>query len=37
MLALINLITPVRVSESDELIGLDSSIHGDQAYDAGSM
>jgi ammonium transporter, Amt family len=37
MLALINLITPVRVSESDELIGLDSSIHGEQAYDSGSM
>lgn len=37
MLALINLITPVRVSESDELLGLDSSIHGEQAYDSGSM
>ncbi|MHC1776186.1 MAG: ammonium transporter [Lentimicrobium sp.] len=37
MLALINLITPVRVSESDELIGLDSSLHGEQAYDSGSM
>jgi Amt family ammonium transporter len=37
MLAVINLITPVRVSESDELIGLDSSLHGEQAYDAGSM
>jgi len=37
MLALINLMTPVRVSESDELIGLDNSIHGEQAYDSGSM
>ncbi|MBK6966623.1 MAG: ammonium transporter [Bacteroidales bacterium] len=37
MLAVINLITPVRVSESDELIGLDSSLHGEQAYDSGSM
>jgi Amt family ammonium transporter len=37
MLALINLITPVRVSESDELIGLDSSIHGERAYDSGSL
>lgn len=37
MLALINLITPVRVSESDELIGLDNSLHGEQAYDSGSM
>ncbi|MBK6345281.1 MAG: ammonium transporter [Bacteroidales bacterium] len=37
MLALINLITPVRVSESDELIGLDNSIHGEQAYDSGSL
>ncbi|MFH1118410.1 MAG: ammonium transporter [Bacteroidota bacterium] len=37
MLALINLLTPVRVSESDEMIGLDNSIHGEQAYDSGSM
>jgi len=37
MLALIKPINQVRVSESDELIGLDSSIHGEQAYDAGSM
>jgi len=37
MLAIINLMTPVRVSESDELIGLDNSIHGEQAYDSGSM
>lgn len=37
MLALINYITPVRVSESDEMIGLDTSLHGEQAYDSGSM
>jgi Amt family ammonium transporter len=37
MLALINYITPVRVSESDEVIGLDNSLHGEQAYDSGSM
>jgi len=37
MLALINYITPVRVSESDEMTGLDTSIHGEQAYDSGSM
>lgn len=37
MLALINFITPVRVSEQDELIGLDQSIHGEKAYDEGSL
>ncbi|NTW23341.1 MAG: ammonium transporter, partial [Lentimicrobium sp.] len=37
MLALINKLTPVRVSESDEIIGLDNSLHGEQAYDSGSM
>ncbi|HPG33752.1 MAG TPA: ammonium transporter, partial [Lentimicrobium sp.] len=37
MLALINKITPVRVSESDEMLGLDNVIHGEQAYDSGSM
>ena len=37
MLALINYITPVRVSESDEVIGLDDSLHGERAYDSGSM
>ncbi|PKO95141.1 MAG: ammonium transporter, partial [Bacteroidetes bacterium HGW-Bacteroidetes-9] len=37
MLALINYFTPVRVSESDEIIGLDSSLHGERAYDSGSM
>jgi Amt family ammonium transporter len=37
MLALINYITPVRVSESDQLIGLDSTLHGEKAYDSGSL
>lgn len=33
MLYLINLITPVKVSESDEDLGLDAAIHGERAYD----
>jgi Amt family ammonium transporter len=37
MLAIINKITPVRVSEEEELAGLDSSIHGEQAYDEGAL
>lgn len=37
MLALINYITPVRVSESNEIQGLDNSLHSEQAYDSGSM
>jgi len=37
MLIIINLITPVRVSQEDELSGLDSSIHGEKAYDEGSL
>jgi Amt family ammonium transporter len=32
MLALINLITPVRVSDAEETIGLDESLHGEAAY-----
>lgn len=32
MLALINKITPVKVSESDENVGLDASLHGEVAY-----
>jgi ammonia channel protein AmtB len=32
MLWLINLITPVRVSEAQETSGLDESLHGEQAY-----
>lgn len=37
MLAIINKITPVRVSEEEEMAGLDSSIHGEQAYDEGAL
>jgi len=35
MLAAINMVTKVKVDESDEIAGLDESIHGEQAYDAG--
>jgi len=37
MLAIINKITPVRVSEAEELKGLDSSLHGEVAYDEGAL
>jgi len=37
MLALINKITPVKVSESDEQDGLDMAIHGEKAYDEGAL
>jgi Amt family ammonium transporter len=37
MLALINIITKVRVSEEVEDAGLDSGIHGETAYDAGVL
>lgn len=37
MLVIINLITPVRVSESDEREGLDNSLHGERAYDEGAL
>jgi ammonium transporter, Amt family len=37
MLALINKITPVKVSETDEDKGLDESIHGEKAYDEGVL
>lgn len=37
MLAIINKITPVRVSEEDEMTGLDVAIHGEQAYDEGAL
>jgi Amt family ammonium transporter len=33
ILKLINLITPVRVAERDELHGLDQALHGEVAYD----
>jgi Amt family ammonium transporter len=37
MLIIINFITPVRVSESDEVEGLDISLHGERAYDEGAL
>jgi ammonium transporter, Amt family len=37
MLALINRITRVRVSEEEEREGLDIAIHGEQAYDEGAL
>jgi Amt family ammonium transporter len=37
MLAAINLVTTVRVSEADEDLGLDASLHGERAYDSGAL
>ena len=37
MLALINLVVKVRVKESDEMMGLDMSLHGERAYDEGAL
>lgn len=37
MLILINRITRVRVSESEEMQGLDFAIHGETAYDEGAL
>jgi len=37
MLAIINKITPVKVSETDEKNGLDFAIHGEKAYDEGAL
>ncbi len=37
MLALINKITPVKVSQETELEGIDLAIHGEKAYDEGSL
>ena len=37
MLAVINKITPVKVSEAEEDIGLDESLHGEKAYDDGAL
>jgi ammonium transporter, Amt family len=37
MLALINLVVRVRVTEEDEKLGLDIAIHGEKAYDEGSL
>jgi len=35
MLIIINKITPVKVSEADEKLGLDHALHGEKAYDDG--
>ena len=37
MLALINYITPVKVTEEQETIGIDHSVHGEKAYDEGVL
>jgi ammonium transporter, Amt family len=37
MLSLINMVTRVRVSEEEEETGLDMAIHGEKAYDEGSL
>jgi len=37
MLALINLFVKVRVTEADEKLGLDIALHGEKAYDEGSL
>ena len=37
MLAVINKITPVKVSKAEEDIGLDESLHGEKAYDDGAL
>lgn len=37
MLILINFITPVKVSESEETLGIDESQHGEKAYDYGRL
>lgn len=37
MLALINLVVRVRVTAEDEKLGLDIAIHGEKAYDEGSL
>ncbi len=35
MLIIINMITPVKVDEKTELLGLDEGLHGEKAYDDG--
>ena len=37
MLAIINKITRVKVSETEEDMGLDASLHGEKAYDEGAL
>ncbi len=37
MLVIINKITPVKISQSEEDQGLDESLHGEKAYDEGVL
>ena len=37
MLAVINFITPVKVTEEQEISGIDHSVHGEKAYDEGVL
>ncbi len=37
MLIVINFVTKVKVSEEQESVGLDSSLHGEKAYDEGAL
>lgn len=37
MLAVINAFVAVKVSEAEEDLGLDASLHGEQAYDSGAL
>jgi Amt family ammonium transporter len=37
MLAIIKLVTPVKVSEEEEDLGLDHALHGERAYDDGAL
>ena len=37
MLALINLFVKVRVTAESEIVGLDFALHGERAYDEGSL
>lgn len=37
MLSIINIFSRVRVSESEEALGLDAALHGEQAYDEGAL
>jgi Amt family ammonium transporter len=37
MLIIINLFTPVKVTEADEMAGLDIALHGEKAYDEGAL
>jgi len=37
MLIVINFITKVKVSDDDEIVGLDHALHGEKAYDEGAL